>query len=293
MRNTGARHVMVALAVSLAACAPPSTVAYQQTEEEAIRAMNREWMAAIAAHDIDKIEAIHTPDAVLMVSNMPTVAGAPAMRKMNHDLLSMPGIDLTWVPGRIDVTSPTAASETGTYSMSFNSPTGRVTDNGNYITLWRKIDGRWRVDQEAVVSTTPMPMPGPVVTDAATMELRHNSALAWSDLVVPGFAPGVKRAIVHGNPAGIGTDYVLRLQFPSGYQIPVHWHQTAEHVTVLSGNFNVAMGNTRDDRQLRSYTRGDFIYMPGRTSHYATTRGPTTVQLHGVGPFAITLGAAP
>ncbi len=290
MRNMGVRQVTVALAVSLAACAPPSTVAYQQTEEEAIRAMNREWMAAVAAHDLDKIEAIHTPDAVLMVSNMPIVADQSAMRGMNREMFSMPGIDLTWVPGRIDVTSPTTASETGTYRMSFDSPTGRVTDNGNYMTLWRKIDGRWRVNQEAVVSTTPIPTP---VADAANMELRDNSALAWSDLVVPGFPPGAKRALVHGNPAGVGTDYVLRLQFPSGYQIPVHWHQTAEHVTVLSGNFNVAMGTTRDDRQLRSYRTGDFIYMPGRTSHYATTRGATTVQLHGVGPFAITLGAAP
>lgn len=285
----GGRITFVLATFALAACAP-SAMVNQQTEEQAIRAMNREWMDAMASHDIDRIQAIHTPDAVLMVSNMPLVAGAPAARKMNNELLSMPGISLTWVPGRIDVTSPTTATEIGTYTMAWNSPTGRVTDSGNYITHWRKVDGAWRVETEAVVSTTPMPTGEIVALDAASMEIRDNAGLVWTDLVAPGFAPGVKRATVHGNPAGTG-DYTIRLQFPNGYQVPVHWHPKAEHVTVLSGTFNVAMGNTRDESQLRAYRAGDFIYMPGRTPHYATMRGQTTVQLHGIGPFQLNLGA--
>ncbi len=292
MTTTMARRIAFVIAsFALAACAPSVTV-NQQSEEEAIRAMNREWMDAVAAHDVDRIEAIHTPDAVLYVSNMPVAAGGPAMRKLNNEMLGMPGISLTWVPGRIEVTSPTTASEVGTYTVSFDSPTGRVTDNGNYITLWRKIDGRWRVEREAVVSTTPLPVVAPVAMDASTMEMRDNASLIWTDLVAPGFAPGVKRAVIHGDPSGTG-DYTLRLQFPDGYQVPVHWHPKGEHVTVLSGTFNYAMGNTRDVSRLRTYRPGDFIYMPGRTSHYATTRGVTTVQLHGMGPFQLNLGVAP
>lgn len=292
MERTAERLITLALAAfTLAACAPSVTV-NQQTEEQAIRAMNQDWMDAIAAHDLDRIEAIHTPDAVLWVSNMPVTAGAPAMRKMNYEMLSMPGVNLTWVPGQIEVTSPTTATESGTYAMAYNTPTGRVTDNGNYITLWRKIDGRWRVEREAVVSTTPFPVVETVAMDAASMELRDNASLTWTDLVAPGFAPGVKRAVVHGNPAGTG-DYTLRLQFPDRYQVPVHWHPKGEHVTVLSGTFSYAMGNTRDVSQLRTYRPGDFIYMPGRTAHFASTRGLTTVQLHGIGPFQLNLGVAP
>lgn len=289
--TTGRRIALGIASFALAACAPSVTV-NQQTEEDAIRAMNREWMDAVAAHDIDRIEAIHTPGAVLYVSNMPVAAGQPAMRKMNYEMLRMPGINLTWVPGKIDVTSPTTATEVGTYSMSFDAPTGRVTDNGNYITLWRKVDGAWRVESEAVVSTTPFPVMDAVAMDAASMEMRDNASLVWTDLVAPGFAPGVKRAVIHGNPAGTG-DYTLRLQFPANYQVPVHWHPKGEHVTVLSGNFNVAMGTSRDESRLRTYRPGDFIYMPARTSHYASTRGPVTVQLHGIGPFQLNLGAAP
>ena len=292
MTTMNAGRITLALAAfALAACAP-GVMMNQQTEEQAIRAMNREWMDAVAAHDIDRIMAIHTPNAVMMASNMPVVAGTPALRQMNREMLSMPGMNLTWVPGRIDVTSPTTATEIGTYSMSWNAPAGRVTDNGNYITLWRKVDGAWRVEHEAVVSATPLPTGETVAPDAASMEMHEGTRLVWTDLSAPGFAPGVRRATVHGNPAGTG-DYTIRLQFPNGYQIPVHWHPKGEHVTVLSGTFLVASGNTRDETRFTTHRAGDFIYMPGRTSHYATVRGPTTVQLHGIGPFQLNLGVAP
>ena len=62
------------------------------------------------------------------------------------------------------------------------------------------------------------------------MELHSASDLQWGDLTAPGFAPGAKIAVLHGNPAGPGG-FVLRLQFPDGYQIPVHWHPTGENAT--------------------------------------------------------------
>lgn len=278
-------------AFALVACAP-SMMVNRQTEEQAIRSMNREWSDAVAAHDLDRIVAIHTPDAVMMVSNMPVVAGGPAVRQMMRDMLARPGINLRGVPGHIDVTSPTTATEMGTYTMAWNGPAGRISDNGSYVTHWRKIDGAWRIEREAVVSATPLPTGEIIAADAASMEMHEGSRLVWSDLVAPGFAPGARRAVVHGNPGGTG-DYTIRLQFPAGYQVPVHWHPKGEHVTVLSGAFNVAMGTTRDESQLRTYLPGDFIYMPGRTSHYATMRVPTTVQLHGIGPFQLNLGVAP
>ncbi|HEU4747504.1 MAG TPA: cupin domain-containing protein, partial [Gemmatimonadaceae bacterium] len=105
----------------------------------------------------------------------------------------------------------------------------------------------------------------------------------------PGFPAGAKRAVLHGNPAGTG-DYVLRLQFPDGFQVPVHWHAKAEHVTVLSGTFNIGMGGNPDPSLLRTYNVGDFAYLPPRSPHFATARGVTTVQLHGIGPFQLNLG---
>lgn len=292
MRDTARKQIKLALAAfALAACAPAAMV-NQQSEEAAIRAVGQDWQRAIVARDVDRIISFHAPDVVIMNSNSPLVTGAAAARTAWTGLIGMPGLSLSWTPTRIDVTSPATATETGTYTLSFNSPSGRVNDGGNYVTLWRKIDGQWRVATDATVSATPMPMGDPMASmgiDTMSMEMRSNSSLTWTDLVVPGFAPGVKRAVLHGNPAAAG-DYVMRLQFPDGYQVPVHWHTKAEHVTVLSGIFNVAMGGTHDASALRAYGQGDFIYMPARSPHFATARGVTTVQLHGLGPFQLNLG---
>lgn len=129
-------------------------------------------------------------------------------------------------------------------------------------------------------------------TEASRVELRTTKVLIWSDLNVAGFAPGATMAVVHGDPTGT-RDYIIRLRFPAGYRFPVHWHPNSEHLTVLSGNFLLAMGNTADESKLKSYGPGDFIYAPARMSHFGGARTATEIQLNGNGPFAINLGVAP
>ena len=128
--------------------------------------------------------------------------------------------------------------------------------------------------------------------EASRVELRKTRVLVWSDLNVPGFAPGVTMAVVHGDP-GANRDYIIRLRFPAGYRFPVHWHPNSEHLTVLSGTFLLAMGNTSDESKLKSYGPGDFIYAPARMSHFGGAKTATEIQLNGNGPFAINLGVAP
>ena len=132
----------------------------------------------------------------------------------------------------------------------------------------------------------------PVSPEASRVELRTTKVLVWGDLNVPGFAPGATMAVVHGDP-GANRDYIIRLRFPAGYRFPVHWHPNSEHLTVLSGTFLLAMGNTADESKLKSYGPGDFIYAPARMSHFGGAKTATEIQLNGNGPFAINLGVAP
>ena len=140
-----------------------------------------------------------------------------------------------------------------------------------------------------VTATTGQPV---VPADGSRVELRPTNVLIWGDLNTPGFAPGATMAVVHGDP-GAHRDYIIRLRFPAGYRFPVHWHPNSEHLTVLSGTFLLAMGNSADESKLRAYGPGDFIYAPARMSHYGGARTPTVIQLNGNGPFAINLGVAP
>ena len=81
---------------------------------------------------------------------------------------------------------------------------------------------------------------------ADAMKAVSANSITWSDANVPGFAPGMKIAVVQGNPDSAGL-YTLRLSFPDGYRFPPHWHPMAENVTVLSGTLLVAMGERADE----------------------------------------------
>jgi quercetin dioxygenase-like cupin family protein len=216
---------------------------------------------------------------------------------MYAGLVNLPGLSLTWVPTSIAVVSPTVANEYGTYTMSFDGPQGKVNDRGNFTTVWHKIDGQWRVATDATVSSTPFPTGTQAPTEVSTstdtpdMQFVAASGIAWNDFSSPGFAPGVKIAVLHGNPAAKG-DYVLRLRFPAEYKFPVHWHPGGEHLTVLWGTFMLSMGGTEDWTTVRTYSPGDFLYIPARHPHFGGAgRGVTVIQLNGEGPFQLFLGS--
>jgi quercetin dioxygenase-like cupin family protein len=119
------------------------------------------------------------------------------------------------------------------------------------------------------------------------------SSITWADANVPGFAPGMKIAVINGDPAATGL-YTLRLSFPDGYRFPAHWHPMAENVTILSGTMLVAMGNHVDDAKLQAYGPGDFLHIEAAHPHFGGARGATVIQLHGQGPFVINLvGSSP
>src|SRR5262245_5473140 len=59
---------------------------------------------------------------------------------------------------------------------------------------------------------------------------------------------GAQVAVLTGDPGKDGP-YVVRIRLPAAYKIPPHTHPTAENVTVLSGTFYIAMGDTFDPKK--------------------------------------------
>lgn len=290
----GLRQMVLASGLTLIVSACATVAVNPATEEEAIRARSAAMNRAVTAKDADAIAAFHVPSATVMMPNSPVMTGVDAVREGWRGTMALPNLSLNWQPARITVArSGDIATEVGSYTMSFDAPQGRVTDAGSYTTVWHKVDGNWLIANDIVTSSQPMPAPPPapaIVADLADMETRAASAIAWTDLVVPGFASGAKLAVIHGDPGGTG-DYTLRLRFPDGYEFPPHWHPMGEHITVLSGVFRLGMGGAVDASAIREYQAGDFLYAPPRKPHFGGARGETVIQLHGIGPFAINLGS--
>jgi anti-sigma factor ChrR (cupin superfamily) len=101
------------------------------------------------------------------------------------------------------------------------------------------------------------------------------------------FPPGAKIAVVSGDPFKDDL-YVVRLKMPAGYKIPAHSHPTSEYVTVISGKFNIGMGDKLDPKKGMMLTAGGFAEAPANMNHYAWASSPAIIQVHGHGPFAIT-----
>lgn len=103
----------------------------------------------------------------------------------------------------------------------------------------------------------------------------------------PVFPAGAQMAVLQGNPEAASL-FTVRLRFPSGYKIAPHTHPTDEHVTVIKGTFLVGMGASVDRKSMLTLHSGGFATAPADHAHYAMTEGQTEVQVHAMGPFAMT-----
>ena len=117
----------------------------------------------------------------------------------------------------------------------------------------------------------------------------ESDGVMFEPIEVPGFDSGMEIAVLQGEPMGESGNYTLRLKFPDGYRFPAHYHPRAEHVTVLSGMFLLAMGELENYEAVKTYAPGSFLYIPAEDPHFGGATGETVIQLHGEAPFEIIL----
>jgi len=129
-----------------------------------------------------------------------------------------------------------------------------------------------------------------VATSAWAQHTGHHQSvssadLKWSD--VPSLPKGAQIAVIEG-PMNQAVPFTVRLRFPANYNLPAHTHPAVERVTVLSGTFNMGMGEKFNRTGTQAVRAGDMMIMQPGTVHYARTDSETVVQLHGTGPWGIT-----
>lgn len=116
-------------------------------------------------------------------------------------------------------------------------------------------------------------------------ELCYPGALQWR----PGpasLAAGAQFAVLEGDPAKEGP-FTMRLRLPDGFRILPHTHPAVEHITVISGTFNLGVGEKFDASATQAMTAGTFGFWPPGMKHFAWAKGETILQLHGIGPWRI------
>jgi quercetin dioxygenase-like cupin family protein len=124
----------------------------------------------------------------------------------------------------------------------------------------------------------------------AALALCATAAVAQSPAWGPApavFPAGARMAVMSGDPSK-AAEFTVRLEMPDGYTIPSHFHPTDEHITVISGTFLVGMGDVVDATKTSTLVAGGFVTAGANMHHFAIARGKTVVQVHAIGPFALT-----
>lgn len=101
------------------------------------------------------------------------------------------------------------------------------------------------------------------------------------------FPAGAKFAVLQGDPSK-AEPVTVRLDFPSGYVVPPHFHPTDEAITVIQGAFLVGMGDKVEKSKTMTLPVGGFAVAAAGMHHYAIAQGRTIVQVNLAGPFALT-----
>jgi uncharacterized protein (TIGR02246 family) len=152
---------LLSLAFASAACNQPRTSAMardttataapkvdKQAEEKTIREIGQKWVAMFAAKDTSGMAALFAEDGYEMPPNTQAMKGPDEVRKGTGAMLrTTKDFKLTFEPSTVIVADAgDLAAERGTYKLSFTGPRGKkIEDHGNYVTVWKKVDGQWKV----------------------------------------------------------------------------------------------------------------------------------------------------
>jgi quercetin dioxygenase-like cupin family protein len=69
--------------------------------------------------------------------------------------------------------------------------------------------------------------------------------------------PTSQATALAGDPAKEGP-YVVRVRFPAGYKVAPRSHPNDENVTVISGTFDIGIGDKFDDTKVQALGPGGF-----------------------------------
>jgi quercetin dioxygenase-like cupin family protein len=104
--------------------------------------------------------------------------------------------------------------------------------------------------------------------------------LQWKE--GPAALPYAKIAILEGDPNKPGF-FVMRIKLPAGTKVPAHVHKTIERATVISGKFNLAMGD--EPKNPKVLQAGSYFSLPPKTVHNAWVDEETVLQISTAGPW--------
>jgi len=131
-----------------------ASAADRSADAQKIRALSQQWLAAERKRDVNAVMANFAPDAVAIYGGKLLTGIAAIRANEEHDFATIPrerpGFVQSWQTTSVEVAQAgDLAYESGTYDGSWNG--GKNHERGNYLTVWKKVGGQWKVARDVAV----------------------------------------------------------------------------------------------------------------------------------------------
>ena len=138
---------------------------------------------------------------------------------------------------------------------------------------------------------------GAATSDAQTLEaalpngvdqiVQHAGEIEWGPCPPgPLAGEGCRMAVLEGSPKDEQL-FTFRIRITEPFVLPPHTHPRNERVTVIEGALNVGFGDTVNKAASTRFEVGDFYVNRAGAPHFVWSDEPVTIQLTGIGPWAI------
>jgi len=146
----------------MSSCTSLPGTASSADDEAAIKGTTQTWLSAYNAGDADTIASLYTDDAVLMPPHAPVANGKAAIREfVAKESAAAKAAGVTLVPGdAIAGVDHGTGWESGSYTARNSS--GQVVDSGSYLSVSRKVNGKWLYVRDTYNSDRPLSSALPV-----------------------------------------------------------------------------------------------------------------------------------
>ena len=150
-----------ALMFLVAACSQPAPAPVSTpdlaAEEKAIRDMDARWQTAAQARDAAGEAALFASDGVAYREHVDALVGPAAYQAyLTKFRTDNPMVKVTWSTDAIRIAeSGDLAIQTGEYHDTGLGPQGDREDKGRFVTVWKKVNGEWKVAHDIGETTMP------------------------------------------------------------------------------------------------------------------------------------------
>lgn len=159
-RPLSSSFLALLLVLAVAACAPPEQAPPQQVapepavdvaaEEQTIRDLSMNWLEAAQARDGATIDALFAQDVVTIFDGQILEGQAEIAADREAEWAENPDSTTNWTTSAVQVASSgDLAYERGSWAFDPDGPGEAAEEYGEYVTVWKKVGGDWRVAVDA------------------------------------------------------------------------------------------------------------------------------------------------